>query len=160
MTMPTGRKRNAPRVKATEGVKRTSEDRGQAFAHAYLSNGHNAAQAAISAGYSPKSAPQKGSDLLHRPDVVAILDAERKRLADGNKVTVERIAQELAKIAFGEYRDPIKMKALELLGKTMGMFVEKVESKTTMLDAEGNPTLPTVRVVFVNPSKETPSATA
>lgn len=156
--MPTGQRRKEPRVKATGGGKTTSEDRGRAFVLAYLSNGHNATQAAISAGYSAKSAAQKGSDLLHRPDVVAILEEERKKLATENKVTVERIAQELAKIAFGTDRDTIKMKALELLGKTLGMFVEKVEQKNTFTDADGNPTLPTVKVVFVNPSKETPSA--
>lgn len=158
MTNKPRKKPNAPRAKATDGAKRTSEDRGQAFIHAYLSNGHNATQAAIAAGYSPKTAQQKGSNLLHRPDILERLNAERDRLAKENKVTVEKIAQELAKIAFGTDRDTIKMKALELLGKTLGMFVEKVEQKNTFTDADGNPTLPTVKVVFVNPSKETPSA--
>lgn len=150
---PTGKK---PYVAPSGARNRTSEDRGRDFVHAYLANGHNASQAAIAAGYSEKSAYAKGCQMLHRPDVVALLDAERKRLATENKVTVERIAQELAKIAFGTDRDTIKMKALELLGKTLGMFVEKVEQKNTFTDADGNPTLPTVKVVFVNPSKETP----
>lgn len=158
----TNRKKAKPKpyVDLSDGPKKTSEDRARQFVQAYMSNGYNATHAAISAGYSKASATAKGCQLLHRPDVVALLDVERKRLADENKVTVDRITQELAKIAFGVERDPIKVKSLELLGKALGMFVEKVENKHTLLDADGNPTLPTVRVVFVNPSKETPSVPA
>jgi Terminase small subunit len=151
MTTTKRKKEKTTGVKAPNGGQKTSRDRGRDFAYAYLANGHHATQAAIAAGYSPKSANQKGSDLLHRPDVVAILDAERKRLADENRVTVDRVVKELAELAFGFERDPIKVKSLELLGKTLGMFTDKIESKTTMLDADGNPTVPTVRVVFVDP---------
>jgi phage terminase small subunit len=200
MTNKPRKRANAPRAKATDGPKRTSEDRGQAFIHAYLSNGHNATQAAISAGYSAKTAQQKGSNLLHRPDILERLNAERKRLAEDNKLTIKRIADRLEAIAFGDPRDLMvwgpggvilkdsadltpqqaamvaevaetetklgtnlklkrhdQVKALELLGKMLGMFIDKTENKTTLLDPDGNPTLPTVRVVFVNPSKETPN---
>lgn len=156
--MPTGQRRKEPRVKATGGGKTTSEDRGRAFVLAYLSNGHNATQAAISAGYSAKSAAQKGSDLLHRPDVVAILEEERERIAKKSRATVDDILQEFESLAMGATRDAVKIRALEGLAKIHGMFVEKVEQKNTFTDADGNPTLPTVKVVFVNPSKETPSA--
>lgn len=117
---------------------------------AYLANGHNAAQAAIAAGYSAKTADQKGCQLLHRPDVVELLESERKRLAAENKVTIDRVVQELAKMGFGSQRDQIKVKSLELLGKTLGMFVERTENKNLFVGEDGKPILPTVRVVFVD----------
>lgn len=50
-----------------------------------------------------------------------------------------------------------RVRALELLGKTLGLFVDRVEQKNAFVDADGNPTLPTVRVVFVNPTTGTES---
>lgn len=194
MTKPTGRPRKKPAKKAADGVKRTATDRGRAFVAAYLSNGFNATQAAIAAGYSPKAATQTGSDLLRRPDVVELLTKERKRLEDENRVTADRVVAGLAAIAFADPRDLMswgpggvvlkpseeltpaqaaqvesvgevvtiagsnikvkrhdRVRALELLGKTLGLFVDRVDQKNTFLDADGKPTLPTVRVVFVNP---------
>jgi hypothetical protein len=52
---------------------RIAQDRGRAFVAAYLSNGFNATQAAIAAGYSPKAAAQIGCDLMRRKDVAELL---------------------------------------------------------------------------------------
>ena len=133
-----------------DGVKRTAVDRGRAFVAAYLANGFNVTEAAISAGYSAKGAAQIGCDLMRRKDVVDLLASERQRLAAENKVTIDRVVQELAKMGFGSQRDQIKVKSLELLGKTLGMFVERTENKNLFVGDDGKPILPTVGVVFVD----------
>lgn len=129
----------------------------------------NATQAAIRAGYSPKSAKEQGSRLLTNANVRTHID---KSLAERSKrtgVNADRVIQELAKLAFvnapdvvdtqnatvrsdaskddtaaiasvkvkitqGETSDTVereirltdKIKALELLGKHLGMFTDNV----------------------------------
>ena len=56
--------------KAPDAIKqRAAEERYRIFAHHYVHNGLNAAQAAISAGYSATSATSQGCDLLAIPYV-------------------------------------------------------------------------------------------
>lgn len=157
MTKPTGRPRKKPAKKAADGVKMTAADRGRAFVAAYMANGFNATQAAIAAGYSPKAATQIGSDLLRRPDVVELLAKERKRLEDDGHVSANEVVAALKKIGFSGRRDAVAVRALELLGKTLSLFSENVNNRNTFLDQDGKPTLPTVRVVFVNPTTGTES---
>lgn len=64
------------------------------FALEYLIDGAVGA-AASRAGYSKRSAQTMGSRLLKRPDVQAILDAERKLTEDRMRLTKERILDEL-----------------------------------------------------------------
>jgi len=52
-----------------------------AFINSYLANGFNATQAAITAGYSTKTAKQQGSRLLTNVDVKAAIDAKIKEMA-------------------------------------------------------------------------------
>ena len=130
----------------------------------------NATQAAIRAGYSPKTARQIGEENLSKPD---ISDAVQKAIAERARrtgVSQDRIVQELAKIAFADMRNfarwgkygvslincdeltpedsaciaelsetttenggSVRFKlhdkkgALELLGRHLGMFKDKVE---------------------------------
>ena len=140
----------------------------------------NATQAAIRAGYSPDTAKSIGSENLTKPDIqarIARAMAERSRRTG---VNADRVAMELAKIAFVNAKDVIdpdtatvradalpedtaaiqsvkvktfgedglereikmadKLKALELLGRHLGMFEDKVklsgalETEKTKLD--------------------------
>ena len=130
----------------------------------------NATQAAIRAGYSPKTARDIGCENLTKPNIQAAIDramAERSRRTGINQ---DRVIQEIAKLAFlnpvdvidmdeatvrGEaHRDDTaciasvkvktiptedgaiterevktydKLKALELLGKHLGMFTDKLK---------------------------------
>lgn len=130
----------------------------------------NATQAAIRAGYSPKSANEIAAENLAKPSIRARIDqaiAERSRRTGINQ---DRVIRELARIALVNPRDVInfneatvneyaseddlaaiqsvkvkssssengemierevrlndKIKALELLGKHLGMFKDKVE---------------------------------
>ena len=135
----------------------------------------NATQAAIRAGYSPKTANEQGARLLANASIRAAVDkaeAERSRRTGINQ---DRVIREIAKLAFlnpvdvidmdeatvkGEaHRDDTaciasvkvkniptedgaiterevktydKLKALELLGRHLGMFNDKVKVEGTV----------------------------
>ena len=135
----------------------------------------NATQAAIRAGYSPKTANEQGARLLAN---VSVQEAIAKAMAERSKrtgISQDRVIQELARIAFVNPQNVInpkyasvkadateddlaciqsvkvktmdgakgksverevrlndKMKALELLGKHLGMFKDKLEVDADM----------------------------
>jgi phage terminase small subunit len=75
----------------------------QRFVAEYLKD-RSATQAAIRAGYSPKTAKQQGSRLLTHADIRAAIDAgEATHLAKAD-VTAQRVLDELAKLAFVDPR--------------------------------------------------------
>lgn len=139
----------------------------------------NATQAAIRAGYSPRTANEQGNRLLANVSVRAYVD---KAIAERSKrtgINQDRVMRELARIAFVNANNVIdmasatvkedaseddtaaiasvkvkttpfedgegvereikladKIKALELLGKHLGMFKDKIE--VSVLDEEKN----------------------
>jgi len=80
----------------TEAFQRLTNKQ-KAFVVAYLSNGFNATQAAIKAGYNPRSAQQVASVTLRKPNVAAVM---RRELAK-HGITPEAVKIALAEIAFG-----------------------------------------------------------
>ena len=77
----------------------------QRFVVEYLGKADgNATQAAISAGYSVKTARQCASRLLTRLDVQDSIRAHRERLERRLGVTAERVIKELSLIAFADPR--------------------------------------------------------
>lgn len=137
----------------------------------------NATQAAIRAGYSPKTANEQGSQLLANLSVRAHID---KAIAEQSKrtgINADRVIKELARIAFVNPADVLnfnnatvltdadrddtasilsvkvkyfegevserevkmadKIKALELLGKHLGMFTDKIDINGAMVVFKG-----------------------
>ena len=90
----------------------------------------NATQAAIRAGYSEKTAREQAAQNLSKLNIqekIAELKAERSKRTE---ITQDSVIQELAAVARAEIkgvRAVDKLKALELLGKHLGMFVERYE---------------------------------
>ena len=97
----------------------------------------NATQAAIRAGYSKKTADRIGPELLGKTCVseairVAMRDREKR-----TEITQDRVLNELGKVAFAkaaDYTDATlkysnKIRALELIGKHLGMFDGKNQSQ-------------------------------
>lgn len=150
-----------------------ADDMQAAFVDEYLID-FNATQAAIRAGYAPKSAGEQGCRLLKKrkiADAVARAIAERSRRTG---ITADRVLRELARVAFVNPSDVIdfdtgtvkasagaddlaavasckvktmsmgdegdmvereiklndKIKALDLLGKHLGMYPEKGSNST------------------------------
>jgi phage terminase small subunit len=110
-----------------DGQPKGLSDRQQRFCAEYLVD-CNATQAAIRAGYSAASAKQQGSRLLARPDVQARLAGARTQLLDGAGVKAEDVVARLKRIAWSQPGDDWRagdiLKALELLGKHLGMWTE------------------------------------
>ena len=84
--------------------------RHERFVLEFLKDG-NATQAYIRAGYSPRGAQPSASKLLRDVRIAAAVAAGRQRLALALEVSVERLAQEYAKIAFASVADYVSTDA-------------------------------------------------
>lgn len=73
----------------------------EAFCQAYLID-FNGAKAARLAGYSENTAKEIASENLTKPHIQARISQLRLEMGKGFNITRERIAQELALIAFGD----------------------------------------------------------
>lgn len=110
----------------------------------------NAAQAAIRAGYSPKTAKQIGQENLTKPDLRAYIDEQLLRLHNDRTADAAEVMQYLTAVMRGESTAHVvvvegigegcseakviqkppdekeRLKAAELLGKRFGLFKENV----------------------------------
>lgn len=97
-----------------------------AFTVEYVKD-HNATQAAIRAGYSPKSAYSQANDLLKKHDIQEAIKDLEDAASVRSGITVDTIVRRLDSIASNpDARDADRIKADELLGKFLGMFTDKV----------------------------------
>lgn len=106
------------------------------FVAEYLARGGNATAAAVAAGYSEGSAAMQASRLIREPAVAAAIAAGRAKVLGRLEVKAETVLSELAKVAFEEEASPVKVRALELLGKHLQLFVERVDLKVDALSPE------------------------
>ena len=111
----------------------------------------NAAQAAIRAGYSPKTAKQIGQENLTKPDLRAYIDEQLLRLHNDRTANAAEVMEYLTAVMRGESTAHVvvvegigegcseakviqkppdekeRLKAAELLGKRFGLFTEKID---------------------------------
>lgn len=120
----------------------------QMFLDEYIKNGNNAAKAycVVRPNAAPDTACTEGARLKRRleqiPEFVEYEKEQRRKVSESTNITAQRVAAELAKIAFVEYpedsafeiRVSDKNKSLELLGKYLGMFTEKQIIAQTSLE--------------------------
>lgn len=74
------------------------------FVDAYLVNGRNATQAAITAGYSQRTARAQGCKLLTHADVVKSVANATAKIEAISSLSVERTLQEVARVAYFDPR--------------------------------------------------------
>jgi phage terminase small subunit len=130
-------------------------DKQKLFCDEYLKD-LNGKQAAIRAGYSENTAEQQASRLLSNVKLQEYLNSKRKKLEKKTEVTQEWIIKNLKKVykrcmqitpitdsegnPLGDYKFEHSgaTKSLELLGKTLGMFVDtkKLTGKITLTHEE------------------------
>ncbi|MBN3848158.1 terminase small subunit [Paraburkholderia sp. Ac-20342] len=112
----------------------------------------NGTQAAIRAGYSPKTAVKQASRLLTKADIQEAIAARRLSMASKFEITRERVLEEYARLAFSDprnfYRPDGTLKDVpELDAATAASLAgfEVVTQQTVEVDEEGNTTpAPTV----------------
>lgn len=93
-----------------------------------------ARDAAVRAGYSKKNPHMTAHRLLSNPKIAAAIDEEVKKLERRVELRQDDVVNELKKVAFDQAADTLgsplkysnKLKALELLGRYLGMFTEKI----------------------------------
>lgn len=119
------------------------------FADEYLID-CNATRAAISAGYSEKTARSIGQENLTKPDIKAYIDEQLEKLHSETIASAEEIMRYLTSVLRGQSTSSVvvvegigdgcsnartmtkapdekeRLKAAELLGKRYGMFTDKV----------------------------------
>ena len=86
----------------------------------------NATQAAKRAGYSERTAYSQGQRLLKDDEIQAVLSEKMQARSERTEVTVDAVVAELSKLGFGEEMPRDKIRALELLGRHLGMFTDRL----------------------------------
>jgi phage terminase small subunit len=105
MTAPNRKAKPSPaRIKAGHPPG-AAELRRKLFVEALLSNGENVTQAALAAGFSPKSAASQGSRLLKNAKTKAELDRRRSEICALVQLTTERTLREVARLAYSDPRN-------------------------------------------------------
>lgn len=94
----------------------------QRFIAEYLSNGGNGTKAAISAGYAPRSAGVTAHDLLKMEKIRKRLEGEKTQQLDRLALDADWITSRLMTLADQADSDATKVRALETLGKVVGIY--------------------------------------
>ena len=118
-------------------------ERQKLFCETYIANGYNA-QGAYYVAFPDKNGEKKTNRkpsypyiLLNRPEIKEYIQQRRTEIYESLNIDGQRIAQELAEIAFApkgdeDYGTQSKLKALELLSKNLGLQNQKVETTGTI----------------------------
>jgi phage terminase small subunit len=107
----------------------------------------NATQAAIRAGYSPKTAYAAGSNNLKKPKLREYIDQQLELLHNANIADSKEVLEYLTSVMRGKHKEQIlqlvgdgvqkiasidvsakeRLKAAELIGKRYGLFKENID---------------------------------
>ncbi len=105
----------------------------QRFVEEYLVD-HNATQAAIRAGYSPKTAYSIGWENLRKPEIAAAIAAGEARLRRKTEVSIRSMTEEMREnrdLAVANGQAAAAQQASMGIAKLHGLLVERTEVKTT-----------------------------
>lgn len=106
----------------------------------------NAKQAAIRAGYSPKTAYSIGNENLNKPELKAYIDEQLAKIHSAKIADAEEVLKYLTSVMRGEHTEQVlklvgegvqtvtdidvsakeRLKAAELIGKRYGLFTDKI----------------------------------
>ena len=104
-------------------------ERQKKFCYEYMKD-FNGTRAFLQAGYSIKQAHKQVPKVLKLPNVKKFLESLKSKDDELTKANIENIISECKIIAFGTIDGEIiktadKLKALEMLGKYLGLFSER-----------------------------------
>lgn len=93
----------------------------------------NAIDAVIAAGYSPASAKKQATNLMRRPTVIEAINRAKEDTLEKAKSSAKKVIEKLWQMAEnGEAPHRDRVRALELLGKTHGLFIDRSDNQTTI----------------------------
>ena len=124
----------------------TVTDKQKRFCDEYLID-CNATQAAIRAGYSPKTAYSIGEENLKKPELKTYIDERLEQLHNEKTADAQEVLEYLTSVMRGEHTEQVlrldgdgvqvvdsvqtptrdKLKAAELIGKRYGLFKDAVD---------------------------------
>lgn len=78
----------------------TKDLRRDLFIKAYLSNGNNGVQAALTAGYASSNAHKRAYELLAQPEIKAMVQAQAAAIAEKADMSLDTWARDLRAVAF------------------------------------------------------------
>jgi phage terminase small subunit len=121
---------------AAKGKDRPLTERQQKFVDEYLKTRDGQA-AAIAVGYSEKTAAKRASLLMLHPAVAKRIGQESARAVAREQADESFVVRELMRIAEqDDVAQGTKVRALELLGKRLGLFEDRISLKTDGLTPE------------------------
>jgi len=102
----------------------------------------NAAQAAIRAGYSKKTAKEQGHRLLTNVHIADYVQKNMNKRSEKTEITADYVLNGIKKVtekcdSEENFNPASALKGYELLGKHLVLFSDKVQNQN--LDKDGNP---------------------
>ena len=111
----------------TEEAERPLTLKQEKFINAYIETG-NGAQAAREAGYKHDNAKQQATENLAKPYLKKAIDAKRNQLMQDSDTKIALYLQMLEAEANSADQSSSRIRALELLVKAHGGFIDRVET--------------------------------
>lgn len=125
------------------------------FVDAYLANGQNATQAAITVGYAPKSAYVRGYELVKNSQVQVLIEKRRAVLRAKFGLTTDRVLLELGRVNYFDPRKVVdengKAIPLHLLDEDTAAALAAIEITETSVTGEGEDKVTTTKVIKAKP---------
>jgi len=136
------KRRPASTLKPNAPVSGKDNPRHRVFAAHYAMN-FSAREAALAAGYSPKTAESQGCQLLINPKVRPLLAEEIKKRIEKAELSSQMILRELARVAFSDIRDVmswgatggVKIKPSEEIEEGAARAIESVTETITTTES-------------------------
>ncbi|QFU15219.1 terminase small subunit [Microvirga thermotolerans] len=119
-----------------------ADEKRKRFVQEYLID-LNGTQAAIRAGYARSGAHTEANRLLAIPEVKAMIEEGQRKMAEKAEVTQEYVIRELKEVVArcmdrDSFNPKDANKALELLGKHIGMFKDEPSSVVAIQNNVGS----------------------
>lgn len=114
-------------------------DKQKRFCEEYLVD-LNATKAALRAGYAEKTAYSQGQRLLKNVEINDCISELKEKQSVRTGITADKVLEELAQLGFApmesceSFKASDKLRALELIGKHIGMFKPDSDSDTPALE--------------------------